>query len=524
MSSQKLWQLTLTLFFVSIFLKGVATNTITPILEYPDEQAHLAQIFHYAEDGLNIDSYKNLSQELYFLEETMGTVRDLRGRNNYTYDPYFRPQYSNSTIGPQEDFLNNLGADFRHLYVKNEAAKYPPLYYLLNVLPYRLFYNSSIITRVYAIRTFSVLLSLLTAYFALLFSQQLFPKNKPLQLSLATIITFQPMFSFVSSSPNNDNGTNLVGLITIWYSLKILKTGINIKKLIILAAILTAGYFIKPLVLPLIISTACFLLFEWFYSKRSFKKQLSIYKLPLTISILFLTKTFLIPFITGNYIPYFPVPSPDATLTFKNYIIPQLGRLYRETFVWYWGIFKWLGVFLPLNLIKIIKVLLILSTLGLIKKFLDKPKKLTLEKAQLISFVIYSSAFIFSILLWDYALIRSIGFSHGLQGRYFFPTIAAHFGLFLTGFITIFPKKLRNHAGLALSFYIIFMHLISLKTIVSIYYQTAPISSLFMQMSQYKPLLFKHPFSIIWLTLYFIFLTLFTGVFTIFASKSKDKK
>src|SRR4030066_1053945 len=101
--------------------------------------------------------------------------------------------------------------------------------------------------------------------------------------------------------------------------------------------------------------------------------------------------------------------------------------------------------------------------------------------------LIFSSlCFGFWLLLWDYMLVRSIGFSHGIQGRYFFPNISAHMTLVVFGLWQLLKKyqriivKASVFAGVLLNF-------IALKTVLVSYYSVSPIVILLKQASQHNP-------------------------------------
>ena len=496
----------LALVIVLHILKGIVTSVIVPLWEFPDEQAHFAQLAHYVEHGLNITHGKNVNQEIFEAEKVMGTLRDERGRNNYTQDVYYRPLYSDSTIGPNENHIRNLTLDDRKKIIpnKDEAPRYPPLFYLVSTFGYRLFYNSDLFTRVFFSRMASVLMSAGTVATAYAIGKQLSGNKKSLiPIALASITSFHPMFSFVSSGINNDNASNLIGALVILITLSILNTKATIKKTAVYGLTLGIGALTKASVYPVYIASFIILGYEWFQSKRSLKEQIIVYVPFLGLSILgggwFLLK----PWIQTGQIPYLATVKETSAmpeLTFFQFLKPQLQLYYRETLVWYWGVFKWLSVILPLNVIRGVKVVMALSFFGLIKIFVfGKSRQM---KKNIVALAVFSVVFVLIITYWDYQFFRDKGFRNGIQGRYFFPVLTAHMGLMLLGIRELVSQKFSQLMMKLCIVGMAILHTISLHTIANNYYQLQPLSSLVLQMSQYKPVFLKTPYLFAWVSIY----------------------
>ena len=96
-----------------------------------------------------------------------------------------------------------------------------------------------------------------------------------------------------------------------------------------------------------------------------------------------------------------------------------------------------------------------------------------------------------------------------MQGRYYFPLITVHMTFLLVGLTNLVHRswwiKLIGISVITLNF-------IGLHTLVKAYYQLWPLSVLFNQVSQYKPLYLKFPYFAVWFTLYL-------GTLLIFAFK-----
>lgn len=493
-------------------LKGIISSIIVPLWEFPDEQAHFAHVAYLVESGSAYQAL-DLSKEIYEAEKIMGTVRDVRGINNYTYNPGFKPAYAaNSTSGIYETYLNNFPEEWRTTYVTKEAALYPKLFYWGSGLGYSLAYDQNLVIRVFFTRLVSIVLMCVSVYVSFLIGQEIF--KKPIySLMLATMVSFHPMFSFVGSGVNNDNGVNLIGFLIIWLSYQILHRHLTVQRSLFLGILFGLGIFTKPLVVPVIMASGLVLIYEWYQTKRSWKKQL-VLMMPLILGSI-TTGGWLIlkPFLLSGKIPYLTYQKEFgmADLTFWQYLKPQIGRYYRETLVWYWGVFKWLGVILPLNLIRLLKVLMIIASIGLIKEIF-KPSILK-RKADVWIGILFTLVFIVALTWWDYDGVRKNGFSHGLQGRYFFSVLVAHMFLLLVGWLALVPEAYRRLVAKCSGLGFISMHMVSWWVLMQAYYQTDSVRILFQQMSQYKPAFLKYPYALIWIGLYAAIIILYIVTF-----------
>src|SRR4030042_6263666 len=141
------------------FFKGIIWAEIVPLWHFPDEQAHFAQVQWYAEQKKPISGEYDLSLEIYESERLLGTLRDERGINKYTYHPECNIDYTNKSLGKYEQYLSSLPKSSRTTYVKREAARYPPLFYLLSSLGYFMGTSGDLFVRVILTRWVSVFLA-----------------------------------------------------------------------------------------------------------------------------------------------------------------------------------------------------------------------------------------------------------------------------------------------------------------------------------------------------------------------------
>ena len=124
----------LKLLLIAAFFNALSWIILIPIWQYPDEQAHFAQVQDLAQIGYIPEEGFDTSQEIAISEKVFGTERDGFGNNRYTYHPEFNTEYSNSNNGLFENYIESFDELSRTNLVKREATHNPPLYYFLGSL------------------------------------------------------------------------------------------------------------------------------------------------------------------------------------------------------------------------------------------------------------------------------------------------------------------------------------------------------------------------------------------------------
>ena len=480
----------LKLLLISAFFNALSWTVLIPIWQYPDEQAHFAQVQNRAEAGGIIYPPFDTSMEIILTEEALGTYRDGFGNNKYTYHPEFNIEYSNSRAGLVEESLRNLPLSARTEYIKKEATLNPPLYYSIGSYFYKAVNSESIFERVFALRLFSVILFMLLILTAYKTSQILFKKNNYLQYSLTALVAFMPMLVFSSTGILPDPLTNLLFSLTILISLLIIEKGIKFKYLFFAILIIIAGSLTRQqflIALPIFISAIIFS----FFIKRSLK-QLALLSFFILIIIML---GFTLPSLW--YIKQISLPEVgqiDLKLFFANDFLNYLKTFaletYNRTFAWYWGVYRWLSLTLPPIIYLIIKSIVLLGFIGIIIKIIKDIAKGNIKKDIYFYFLITASLiYIAIIVIWDYYFRLGHGFSFGIQGRYLFPLIIAHLSLLIIGLKTVLETVYGKYADIGIYLVVLLMMVFNLYTLFFVsgsYYDTSSIGNLINQASQYK--------------------------------------
>lgn len=501
---------------IVFLIKEILLSAIVPIWHTPDEQAHFAQVAYLAELNSFPEGKPDLNKEILESEKLLGTERDRFGVNKFTYHPEYKIEYTNTLDGKYENQIKSLPISYRKEMVKYEAANYPPLYYWLAAVPYKIFYNSDLFFRVYAARFISIITGLLTVYVAWLIGKEIFERKKLLQITLPILLAFQPMFSFVSVGVTSDNLMNLLFTVILWICILIIKRGVNRKIIVGILVSLIGLYLTKPqfiLAFPLI----GFSLLIWFV--RNEKISVKTKSMSAGVGLLGLIAVILISANPQTYYlleriypqSFFPGES-KYNINVLSFVKDTLTRTARETVPWYWGVFNWLGVGLPIEILRVINRVLIILGLGIFIRLVIAAKNRREEDYIFVFLFISAITYYIGIVVYNYLFFTSHNFSFGLQGRYFFPVITAHMALLIYGLVTLIPSRflrLQEWGVKVLVLSMIVLNLIVLGILVNSYYDWSSINILVNQMSQYKPFYFKGGWIILWVALAITLLVIF---------------
>lgn len=174
---------------------------ITPTFWVPDEPAHVGYVQQVAELG-KLPSQRGTLPAL--------TPTGLAEEQSFVYGslpfaPEGRPSWSRSADAQ----LQRVTAGGKLERTRPGQAVYignnPPLYYLLEALPYKAFQGASFLDRLFAMRLFSALFGGLTVFFVFLFLRELLPRTSWAWTVGALVVAFQPVLGFISGGVNNDS-------------------------------------------------------------------------------------------------------------------------------------------------------------------------------------------------------------------------------------------------------------------------------------------------------------------------------
>lgn len=516
---------------ILIICKQLLWSGFVPIWQFPDEQAHFGEVQNYAEGNpINPARTNNTSIEIDLSEQLLGTKRDGFGNNNFTYHPEFNIAYSNNTEGVVENEIKNFPLAYRHEFVTNEATAYPPLYYTTAAIFYKIVYLQDLIMRMFVVRLFNILLFVCLAFLVFGIAQLLFPQNLLFQITLTLLVMFQPMLSFLSGGVNSENLFIVLFTASIFISMRLLKYGWKLSEMLLVLLLSLAAFQTKEMgrLLPLVF---VFPLIELLLKhKKEWKKMTALCALFLLL-IFGLYHATIFKFIRGEQV--FPeIPGWPVMLTalrqnsFIGHLKWTLSHTYREVLPWYWGVFRWLSLTYPRYIHRIINWSLVLGILGLIIAIYKSGRHKGVVEGKLLWFLLYVSAMYFmAITTFDYLFTASHGFSIGVQGRYFFPTITAHMALLYVGWLSLVNREhLQNIVSKIVGFLMVALHTYAWWFVTISYFSREDIKLFFLQASQYKPWFFKTPFLELLVFLYALTLIVFIRKYIFLEKKTNHRE
>ncbi len=492
------------------FLKELVFASIIPIWHTPDEQAHFAQVAFFVETGLMPKSGKDLNREIYESERLLGTLRDKYGNNKFTFRPDYKIEFSNNKIGIFENEINTFPTSYRVNYVGQEAANYPPLFYWLSAISYKFFYGNGLIDRVFAARFISILMGLGTVLIAWLIGKELF-RDKALQVILPILVSFQPMFSFVSVGVTSDNLFNFIFTGVLFVGILLIKYGPRLNILLLMLLTCLLAYLTKPqFILSIPIFSLAFGMYFMITNKISQFKKVMYTGLAMMLIILVVALVLFTPFpvILEKLYPQSFLPGTKSSLVDINFIQffrESLRHTYAEVVPWYWGVFDWLGVTYPRIVHRMINWVMVGAAVGLIIKFWRVRYKRAVEDYLFLFLLLSALIYFMGIVYYNYLFTLAHGFPFGIQGRYYFPTIVSHMAIILVGLYSLLPDKfsnLRYPLVKTLGVSMIILNAFALWTIAKTYYDVTSLNSFIVQASQYKPFYFKSGWLIFWIVVY----------------------
>ncbi|MBI2309930.1 DUF2142 domain-containing protein [Candidatus Collierbacteria bacterium] len=505
MAIQKKTRQLLLILLIASLLNGISWVALIPMWQTPDEQAHFAQAQDIAAIGYRPNPGASTSQDIVLSEKYLGTFRDERGNNRFTYHPEYNIEYSNSAYGLYEKELMAMPVESRNIFAINEATGYPPLYYLYISTMNKQFWSLDLISRVFLSRVATALLSVglgaVVFYIGKIVFKQIF-----YAYVLTVLVVFQPMRMFVGSGVTSDALMNLIYPVTILLLLKadLLPSWKNLTVLILaLAALLLTK--IQGVFLILISS----ILWLKVITGRKYKigpKLISavvLLVIAAAISIGIINRTTF-----GNVIPnllranmFIPEIDDSVGLNSQPFLIDYIKTsvidFYRQVLPWYCGVYRWLSLTLPFWVYRVIKAIMLVSLFGWIIGF--KKIKTVVNSRPLIWLIFSSAVYTLGIYAWNLLFWKSKGFSFGIQGRYFFPNLAEHMAILIVGLLILSPARFRKPAGLTVAALMIFFNWFSLWFISQSYYGSIiNYQAFFLRASQYKPWFFKTPLLEVW--------------------------
>lgn len=469
-----------------------------PPFEFPDEQAHLGTVSFLVTQGRS-PTYKepDMTVEMTEVQKLLGVYRNDLGQNKYTYHPEYRVEYTDSFIGKFESDIAALNTEGkRSAYTPvEEAARYPALYYAYGGVFWKIAGSGTLIDRLFAVRVGTWFFAAGMAWFIYKIGLSVYGK-RTYAATLTAMTMLQPMYSFVSAGVTSDNLHNLLTLGVIFVGLSVIKKGFTLSLICTSVILIGLDMYTKPqafILIPVILTA--FLL--RIVKERRFKPLIGTAILMIVMAVVAREQF-------ETYKGFLNVENIHNA-SFVEYVRFSVNKLIAQNIVWYWGVFKWLGVVLPPIYWQVANRVALLSVAGMAVYYYRVVRKgKGVARIYEMSYLILSAVIYAGVIFWfDWTYHKGWGYSLGIQARYFFPTIVAHMAVILTGITSLgWNKTVRIWLRRLLVIMFVWLQLGGLWRVITVYYDVSSVQTLFHQMSQYKPALAKGDIWYLWVIMY----------------------
>lgn len=466
-------------------VKGVVWSILVPPWHAPDENSHFeyAQIIErfgilHPEPGswqlAEIGASWNLAQ-IHPVRFDPNLFLDLSDRNNMVEqirrldDPAIKRGYVYDD-GIWFDSFRDFTYD------------HPPLYYLIVGGIQASLEDKSILVRILINRWFSVFLGVLTVALAYRSGKEIW-RNEAWACFLATLVSFQPMLSFMTAVINDGAlGIAMMSGCTA-IILRVIRLGWTIWRAGALAILVGLSLLARTslvILIPLLLLLLFWNLWEFARRGRITSSALVPIAMVLAISLL----------IGGWWYKSSGLDNSDTRINFFITGITGLGTGWRQTasnYDWfsafrpvlgmYWGNFGWLdtpfpeGLYVFLTGVTAVAIWTVLW--WLLRHFFsrDQPQ----DSRQPFIYFVLGIQTILLILLYTYLDFRyfNIGGVYGPQGRYFLPPIIGQMAWLAIGLISPAPTRLRRGWMWLVALGMVALNIYSLFSVITLRYYGA---------------------------------------------------
>jgi branched-subunit amino acid transport protein len=212
-------------------------SLITPPFQAPDESSHFAYTQQLAQTG-RIPT----SEEAFFSPEEDAVMRDL-----HVLEVNWHPERRTiSSAAEQQTLQQDLDS---HLSRSGDgvgvAAAEPPLYYLLETLPYELASHGTLLDQLELMRLLSALMAGLTALFVFLFLREALPALAWTWTVGGLGVSLAPLLGFMSGTVNPDSMLYAVSAALFYWLARSFRRGLTARGALAFGAIVAVGIVTK---------------------------------------------------------------------------------------------------------------------------------------------------------------------------------------------------------------------------------------------------------------------------------------
>jgi len=245
------------------------------------------------------------------------------------------------------------------------VRQHPPLYYTLQAFVHDLGAEQNILVRMAWMRLLSVVMAVGAVACAYGAAHELWPDRPGWPVAAATLVSFQPLFTFFTSVVNNAALEILCFAALTWLAAIVARQGMSWRRGLILGGVLAAGLLTKSSFLAA--GPVVALLWGWDAWRRRGRCHWGGWALAAGLPLLLAGWWYAGFIVSGGRemagVYFSPRSSQPVPLWDYLWHYPWLTR-YRPFMQFWWGLFGWGGVFYPAPLYTALEILTGLAFLG----------------------------------------------------------------------------------------------------------------------------------------------------------------
>lgn len=458
----KNYKFVLAVVVLSFLARGFFLATVFPIFKGQDESRHYNTVQYLAGADECERILKNKEDFNLYLENEqkkndLSTYRyseEIRATAKSSQSTVIRGKYYEKFLFT--DDLDGVGErEFKERNFPKKQAVCPPdlainflvkdhlgIYHRAMAKVEQLLERQNIFVRYYALRFLSVVLGcFVLLFFYLIFREIGF--SQKISLLLTAIISFQPEFSIYLTNINYDVFLIFFWAIFVWTSLRVVKYGWSLKRILFLLIVGFLGILTKPTALALI-PIFTYLLIQTWFTGVSIKRLGKSWALPISVIILFGAG---LTFFVSGKIGFDIEKNFSSLFLYLSKSLPKIDGSSRN----YWGAIGWGQGNISLYFVWLIWLLEWLAWVGLLvfvwlvltrQKFSGKlswAKNYAKAKWKIFLFLLVTILSLQVTVRWaDWRVFVHEGkLLLGTPGRYWLPNIAVHFALLVLGWQTV---------------------------------------------------------------------------------------
>jgi 4-amino-4-deoxy-L-arabinose transferase-like glycosyltransferase len=459
------------------FVKGLTWAAAVPVGLGPDELSHVALVQFIAENARLPNS-----AEIYRADEIVyaaayanyGPVRFHEDADTI---------YSKGRWGPNEDSILDLRPEMRTSYDLQAYASamfVPPLYHSLAAISYRLLYSADILSRIYAMRLTSVLLTVGLVWISYWVAREAFPEVPLTWLTVPIVVSFHPMVTFVGAIVNSDILLFLLLGIITWLLVRAMRRGLTLGISLGLGIATGLGLLTKPMILAYGLAMGVILLVLWLQRRQSLWLLVRLALLVPIVSLA-ISGWFLVRNQAEQGAPLYDNPYDNPHIVARNDPHPDLtaGTYWRDTFEEqlrkvtfrsYWGVFGWMDVPMPQWVYQVLAWTTRLTTIGVglyAAGQLFRRHWSGHSVWVVLILVVLSVSLLPPMFFRAYVIARDTGFfGTSAQGRYLLGFCVAQALILVHGLTALVPAKGRRWCHALISLSVILLNMVALLQVV----------------------------------------------------------